>query len=251
MAYIPINLEEHKDKSWVRHPTLSFAKKDTVAPVFINEVALALHSLPLAFVKQGERFVLVVVMGLKPGENLLVSEDGKWLSHFLPATYRCSPFELIEIPNSQEQVLCIDETRISNKSVGDPFFKESGEISESVSEAFDFIKGLYSARIATQIACSKLSEHNLIMPWDVKLDNDGEIETVNGLYKIDETALYGLTDEGFLDLRESGAIGVIYAQLFSGTKLRTLSNLMAEHRQNASKSVKKSGGDIFDFSGLN
>lgn len=69
---------------------------------------MAALRLPLAFVQQAGRFVLVAVLGLPPARNLCVAPDGQWTGPYVPAVLRAAPFGLRRTPEGQ-QLLCIDE----------------------------------------------------------------------------------------------------------------------------------------------
>lgn len=252
--YIPISIELHEDKHWVRHTSIAFAKADTVAVLYANELVSAMHAMPIAFIRQEQGFALVVVMGLNPGENLFVSADGRWLSNYMPVTYRSSPFELLNVAGSEnQQTLCIDEACVTENTEGEPFFNEEGKITESIAQAFEMVQNFNKARQLTHQICSVLAEHNLIEPWEITLNNGTEGLPVNGLYKVNETALNALSNEAFLTLRHANALPVAYAQLLSMQKLDVLTQLI--QLAQASSPTEAAGEtdferETFNFSGL-
>lgn len=247
--YVPISTELHRNKRWVRQSSLAFAKTDTVAPLYVNELAAAMHAMPIAFIKQEHSFSMVVVMGLHPKQNAFVSADGRWTSDYLPVTYRSSPFELFSIGNESEQVLCIDESCITEETVGEPFFREDGEIAKTISEVFEVVKRLNVSRHLTQTICASLAECNLIHPWEIILEDGSQKQAVNGLYKIDETILNNLSEDVFFELRNVGALTAIYAQLFSMHKLSSLAEVIRQSAPAPKAEIVMS--DTFDFGGLN
>jgi hypothetical protein len=247
MAYVPISQELHGSKNWTRHPSMLFAKEDTVAPLFVTELASAVQTLPIAFVKHDENFVLVVMMGLRAGENLLVSAQGEWLSkEYMPSMYRSSPFNLLL--DGDHSVLAIDERCLSDSSEGAPIFDDQGGITDGMREVFERVQNINSGRLVTSHICKILDEHDLIKPWIITL-NDGSNETlkIDGLYRIDEDIFNSLSDEEFLVLRQQNAIPLVYAQLFSMQKISYLAKL-AEHRPKISSNV--TSNDTFSFAGL-
>jgi len=250
MAYVPINREALADKHWRRHASIAFAKNDTVTPLYVNELAIALQALPIAFVQQEDRFSLVVIVGLRPGENLLVSAANTWLSEYLPVSYRSSPFELIPLSGNESQyAMCIDEECITDTDEGEPFFNEAGEINEDLGKLFELLKQFNAGRQQTQNICAALAKHNLIVPWPMVLEQDTETLNVNGLYQIDESALNALSDEAFLDLKRSHALPVAYAQLLSMHKISGFGELMRQ-RAATTKIDKQPATDTFNFAGL-
>lgn len=246
--YVPISSELHSDKNWVRTTSIAYAKSDTVAPLYVNELSVALHSMPIAFIKQQEKYNLVVVMGLQPGHNVFVSNDNKWLSEYLPVTYRCSPFELFSVQGREdEQVLCIDTSCIVDKGFGEPFFQEAGKITTSIADAFEFVKTLNIARQQTHRICTAIADSDLLEPWPMILDDGANQHEVNGLYRVNETAMNDLPAEKFLELRTIGALPVMYAQLFSMQKIGGLAKLVKLSEPNRNTIAS----ETFDFGGLN
>ena len=245
MAYVPISKELHGDKRWVRHSSMLFAKADTVAPLLVSDLAAAVHALPIAFVEYEQQFVLVSVMGLRPEENLLISPQGEWLSEYMPALYRSSPFALL--PAQDHHVLAIDESCISNAQGSEPFFNSDGEITESIKDAFERVQRINASRQMTQLICAALSENNLIKRWPITLNDGVNKQEVAGIYCIDEEALNALDDASFLSLRQTNALPVAYAQLYSMQKVSLLARL-AEQRPVVTNEA--SANDTFSFAGL-
>lgn len=252
--YVPISQDLHSNKRWVRHTSLSFAKADTVASVYVNELSPALQAMPIAFVKREEGFELVVVMGVRPGENLFVSGTGSWMAPYIPIIYRSSPFELWATHNEENQeILCIDDTCIRSDDEGEPFFNDDGQITEAIRIVMDQVKSLNASRQLTQLICAALAEQNLIIPWPIVLDDGVKNRTVDGLYQIDETALNALSEDAFLSLRKVGAIPVAYCQLLSIINLNILAGLVQRpelYESAASLEQKSTESDTFDFAGL-
>lgn len=251
MSYVPVSSEVHKDKRWVRHPSMAFTKHEIVTPIFANELVDAIHTLPVAFVKHEEQFVLVAVMGLRPTENLLVTEKDQWLAGgYVPSSYRTRPFQLLEMPgNREQQILCIEESNLTEGAIGEALFDEDGQITTNVNEIFKLLTHYNTTRFLTEGICAALAEHELIQPWELTV-HDGEQETpLTGLYRINETALNEISDEAFLALRKAAAFPVIYAQLLSMNNMVFLSKLLVNKTENATSQTEESGG-TFSFAGL-
>lgn len=246
MAYVAISQELHGDKRWVRHPSLLFANTDTVAPLLVSDLASAVQALPIGFIKQEQGFVLVVLMGLRADENVLVSSKGEWLSEYMPAIYRSSPFELLAA--GDHQVLSIDETciRDGDGDEGELFFEE-GVITDSIRDVFERVQQINATRTTTQNICMVLAEHEILKPWPITISDGPNQQEVRGLYCVDEEALNALPDEKFLALRRTHALPVAYAQLYSMQKLTHLARLA---QQRPAVLQQESTQEIFSFAGL-
>jgi hypothetical protein len=252
-SYIPISATLHKNKRWLPHTSFDFAKHDNITPIFANELAEAIHTLPIAFAQHEGRFILVVVMGLRANENLLVSEDGQWLAGgFTPVHYRSRPFALLTASNSsEEQILCIEESNLTEGSMGAPLFQESGELNGIVSDILAQLGHYNATRFLTQNVCDVLAAHGLLTPWEFVVKDGDTEQPFNGLYRIDEVALNILPMEEFQTLRDATALPVIYAQLLSMSNLTSLSKLLAFKTQSKpAKEQIKQVDSTFNFSGL-
>jgi len=79
----------------------------------------------LGFVKQGEDYQLVSLVGLEKDRNLYIDLKGRWLSEYVPATLRCYPFILADHKeNEEEKVLCIDQDCITEDTDAPRLFKD-------------------------------------------------------------------------------------------------------------------------------
>lgn len=249
-TYVPISLEVHKNKRWLRHTSLAFTKNQVVAPLFVNELASAAHAMTIAFVKSEQDFSLVAVLGLRTGENLLLSNTGTWLSTYIPMTYRVRPFQLLPLPNDpDQQVLCIEESNLTDSPEGEPIFDESGNLTKTISEILEISKHYNNSRQLTQQICTTLAKHNLIIPLDISIQDGDQQHSVAGLYQIDEAALNKLGNEEFLEIRHSGALPVIYAQLYAKNNIDILAQYMRQTQPKPVGPVLNS--ETFNFAGLN
>ena len=70
----------------------------TAAAIGLVEFSRAALDYPLAFVRRGERYDAVAVLGLRAGENLFVDASGHWRpGAYVPAGIRLHPLCLAEI----------------------------------------------------------------------------------------------------------------------------------------------------------
>jgi hypothetical protein len=179
----------------------------------------------LGFVKQGEDYQLVSLVGLEKDRNLYVDLKGRWLSEYVPATLRCYPFILADHKeNEEEKVLCIDQDCLTEDTDAPRLFKDDGEQDENFTEVFNFLIRCNQDRVATQAASNALAGAEVIEAWPLNVQKDGEegVTTVEGLYRINEAKMNSLVAAEFAGLRETGAFSVAYAQLFSMPQLRQL-----------------------------
>ena len=160
-------------------------------------------------------------MGLKPEQNLFVTQEGKWRTSYIPAYLRAHPFYLAESAESK-QVVCVDENSgLITDIGGEPMFGEDGKPTQKMQQIIDFLEKIARERGVTDRACAALNELGLIEPW----------EGYGGLYKVSEGKLKDLTGDAFVQLRDTGGLKVMYGQLYSLTQMARLRKLVEQEKE--------------------
>ncbi|TWI68498.1 SapC protein [Desulfobotulus alkaliphilus] len=233
--FIALQRSLHQGAGWKRAETFTFAAEDAVAPVLAIELPHLLPTMPLGFIFQEEPSIyqMVALQSLTPGLNLFIHPDGRWLGGYIPAVYRGYPFRLLPVEGSNRQALCVDTQSglfHENSEADDvSFFTPEGEMTQDLKNVFSFLKQCEEDRFKTQEAVNLISSMGLIAPWKIRVQNEGVKEEaaqfVKGLFKIDEQALKGLEPEKVGVLSKTGALSLVYAQLFSQHRLAGLTKL--------------------------
>ena len=211
-----------------------------LVPLASSEVTRAALSLPLAFVENGEGWTLAAVLGLVPGENLLVGANGSWIGSYVPGSLRAYPFRN-GWNERVEPILCVDEASglIVEGNEGEAFFDADGRLSVSVQQVWGFLQEIAKGEIALVRASNLLHEAGLIVPWAISFDTEAGKQNVSGLYRIDEAAMNALDDTRFGELRRAGVVALAYAQLLSMANLTDLGQLaLAKAQAEAAKRAK-------------
>lgn len=228
-----VSRQRHAGKRWQRYTSYAFASHSAVVPLVAAEIQRAVLALPVAFMRQGEAFVPVAVMGLEPGRNLLIDDRGRWRAGYIPAAVRGYPFSLVRGEQNQ-LVLCIDEGSglITEGPDGEAFFDESGELAAGLREATDFLRQVERNRTATARSCAKLEDLGLIQPWPISFEvGQGKRRQIEGLFKIEESRLDRLDAEVLVELRDAGGLALAYYQILSRHNLELLGRLAEAHAQ--------------------
>lgn len=236
--YIALSRETHSTKRWQHPASYIFASNEAVAPLAAQEFPKAMMSLPIAFYAHGDSFQATAVLGLEQGKSLFVAQDGRWLGGYVPAIFRTYPFRLADTPEGQK-VMCIDldSGLQTDGPEGEKFFYDDGAPASEVSQALELLNQLETSRAVTAAGCAVLQACKLIVPWDISVKTDTGEQKIEGLYKVDETAMNALSNEEFLRLREHGALAMAYCQLLSMQHLLVLGELaQAEKATNGASS---------------
>lgn len=218
-----ISYAEHANKRWFKPTEFGFTRKDRIAAIGLSEIPKAMLSLPLGFAQVEGGYIPVAVQGFLKEQNLLVSPNGQWLADYIPLVYRSYPFKLAR--NSDGQfVLCVDHDSglITEAPAGYPFFSEENKLAPEISALASQLMVLEAERVRAIQACKLLVGHGIIEPWPIQINNENKLETVEGLYRINESKLNEVAAEVLLEIRNSSALMLCYAQLFSVQHLQQL-----------------------------
>lgn len=232
MAIHPITFEKFANKRFLRAKGYAFAAKEAVVALAAHELPKAAMSLPTGFIQAGESFSPVAVMGVQPGKNLFVRVDGSWLGGYMPAAFRGFPFLLGNIEDGR-QILCINDAQGSLSEIeGEAFFEADQQLTQPVKEILNFLSHVASNYVATQQMIAVLQKHQLIVPWEIKLqDSNKQTQAVQGLYRVDEKAMNQLSPEALYALQQSGALQLSFCQLLSMQHLQMLGKLAQAHQE--------------------
>lgn len=236
----PVTKSSYAGKRWQRRTSYAFAASDSLVPLVNQELPKALFSLPVGFIFRDKQAFPVAVLGFRPGRNLLVSTEGRWLGSYVPAAYRAYPFSLAKTDDGR-QILCIDEdSGLVSTTKGEPFFTEEGEPTREINQILDFLTKVESNRQATMRMCEILQHHELIQPWPIKIRSEEGEKPLTGLCRIDENRLNKLDRDSLDQVRQAGALPLIYCQLLSMGNLQMLAGLakQAEGKTDKRESVE-------------
>jgi hypothetical protein len=228
--YVAISREAHLHKGWKPLEHMSFALEWAVVPIVGVEVPKAIMTLPVGFLNNGDRFVLHAITGLEPGRNLFITDEGKWIGNYIPAALRGFPFALAEAED--QRILCFDDASglmVDAEQTEKKFFDADGEISTDLEAVRDFLSHIDQNRVVTNAACQLMDELGIIEPWPITLKMVEHERNIEGLYRINESALNAADDETFLKLRHGGALPIAYMQMLSMTHLPLLGQLSDAH----------------------
>ncbi|PLC48161.1 peptidase [Pollutimonas subterranea] len=239
-----ISQENHAGKRWQRYTSYSFAAGDAVAQLVAQELPKAAMVIPVGFIEVDGGFMPVAVQGLQPGQNLYVAPDGRWLAQYIPAAYRGYPFALANTQDGQQVMCFIEDSGLLSDTDGELFFDEAGEPAQPLKDVLGFLSQVSENRQTTQRMCAVLQQHGLIQPWPIKLQNEAGEQSIEGLHRIDEATLNKLSAEAFEEVRQSGALPIIYCQLLSMQHLQKLGQLAQAHAAQPTALPQTASGEL-------
>jgi putative transposase len=228
---VVLDKEKHKDLKISPLADLSFAKSTPYIPVVANEVSKVGAAFPIVFTADEEpALVALVSLG---GDNLAINNEGKWITNYVPAYLRKYPFALASTEeNSDNKVILIDEDApVFSKSKGKQLFKKSGEKSEVLSHAIEFLSSFESAAQVTKNVANVIAESGILEDREISVGEGEEKKVlVNGFKVVNREKLNALSDDVLAEWVRKGIITLIDAHLKSLENMQTLFTL-AQQRQ--------------------
>lgn len=237
MIYDNIQPLSDKHAKWsVNVTNYEFAAHLNSAPLLANEIALAAAEYPIVFSATNTEgnFIPLAVLGLKDGQNLLLSRDNLFVTRYVPAFVRRYPFILGTNQGSDLLSICIDEdskTLVHDGSKGVRLFADNGERSDHLNEVVEFLKDYQSRSAISNEFCKRLHELDLLEPMQANItfkNHDAANVNLTGFYVVKREKLKALSDADALDLFKKDGLELIYAHLQSLSNFNRLIDLMSK-----------------------
>lgn len=224
--FVPVTNTKHADFKVKQDVTFSHVKNQHMVPLVIHEFSRAAQDYPIVFVKDREtgQFRSVALLGLKPGENNYYDKN-RWQAEYIPDSLRGYPFVLAaDNKVEDQQILYFDQdSERVNQQEGQPLFDDKSEATEFTTNMGNFLSDLIFKQQQTDTFIKALLDDTLIVPQTLEVTLEGQEKfKIEGLYLLDEKALNELPDKKFLELKKKGFLPLIYATLFSMSRVGAL-----------------------------
>lgn len=234
---VPLNRTDHKNLRIKPMPNLKFARTVHSVPLTGVEFPAAARDLPILFGGQSvDDAGPMALLGLRENENLFIDADGRWDSNaYIPAFIRRYPFVLAEKPAGAEGddfTVFLDEAYEGfNTSEGEALFKDDGSETEVLNNAVRFLGEFQQHVGRTQWFMEQLRKHNLLEPRNMRLEKDGKVINLNGLFVVNEDRLRELDEKTTHEFLREGVFGWIYAHLLSLANIDRVSQRLSQREQ--------------------
>lgn len=203
------------------------AKTTYFLPVAHAEIADAGRVFPLLFLKAGEEFLMIAMMGLKEGQNLFVNNLGRWKERtYMPLLLRAYPFAVTRLENNANAIVYDKAYKGFNTQEGTRIFNDKGELSELGSGINEFIGKTFSAFEATKAPLKIIADMGLMKPLQIDIAVGEEKVRIQGVYQVDMPKLDTLSDQQLLTLAKNGALHMIYTHSNSLTNIQVLADML-------------------------
>jgi hypothetical protein len=225
----PVTAVTHGDHAILPGPDdYTFAAKTALVPVTVDEFAAAALHYPIVFFGPERR--AFVVTGLTADRNLFVGEDGAYAGGvYIPAYLRRYPFAFARDTEDRLRILCLDQASPRVGTTADegarPLF-DGDQPAELTTHALAFCQEMEGAEARTTMLAVLLDGHDLLQPQQAHQNTDGASTLLLDYLTVDPAKLEALGDDAFTEVRRTGALTAIYAQILSGGNWGTLQQRM-------------------------
>lgn len=184
---------------------------------------------PIFFVKDGDGFTPVALLGINNDTNLFVNKSGDWIKgRYIPTLIRLYPFVFSKNNKEDDNSVSIaydKEFEGLNSGSGEKFFNEDTSLTEFGTKVMKFSEETFSALNQTKQMIKILVDLELIDSVEITLGKDGEKQNkISGLFQINTNKLNDLSDENLLKITKSGILHLIYNHLDSSNNFENLTN---------------------------
>lgn len=222
---IPLTFAQHRDLRVFESNDYSYAKAETLAPLVLDELGDIAREYPIIF-PDNKSDLPAALLGLEPGKNAYLADDGRWLATYIPAYIRRYPFLFgsVEQPEGEQKRMLVffdpDAPHFKNPS-GHPVFTPEGELTPHMQRRMQLLEHLQKRIPKTRAAVAAIAASGVLAERSIVIrKSDGQSHQIKGLRVVDEKKFNELTDADFNTLRRSGALTLLYAHLLSWANFR-------------------------------
>ncbi len=234
---VPLNRTAHKDLRIKGVQNLKFAHNVHSVPLTCTEFPVTARDIPILFAGPDMASAgPMALLGLRQSENLFLDNEGQWAQGvYIPAFVRRYPFVLAEKPAGTEGddfTVFLDEGYEGfNDQEGERLFAEDGTESEMLKNAVNFL-GEFQQHVArTKQFMEELRKHDLLEPRNIRLERNGNVLNLNGLFVINEEKLRKIDAQTAHQFLTDGTMGWIYAHLLSLQNIDRVGQRLAQREE--------------------
>lgn len=223
--YVALKFANHRDLRVFESNDYSFAKAETLVPIVYDEMSEIAREYPIIF-PSNDSGLPCALLGLEPGKNAYVADDGRWLATYIPAHIRRYPFMLASTESQDENdkdrfVVVFDpEAKHFRDPNGHQVFTPDGKPTQHMENRFALLQQMQKVIPRTIELVKVLDNAGILVERTVTIKKADQTSQITGFRVIDEKILNALSDAAFLDLRRMGGLPLVYAHLLSWANFR-------------------------------
>jgi hypothetical protein len=217
-SVVPVMFANQRPSSVDVGRNFEFSSKINSVPLTAIEFREAESDYPIVFAGNKEAVMPAVILGLREGENLYLSSDGKWDARYVPAFVRRYPFVFAKSDDEQRFNLCIDEqfSGFNGDGRGERLFTDDGVPTPYVENILKFLQEYQLQFHRTERFCKRILDLDLLEPMQAQVEmNSGERYSLGGFMAINREKLKELPGDKLAELAKTDELELIYLHLQS------------------------------------
>lgn len=231
--FTPLKKDKHQNIKVDNSRNLKQIAEQHILAVTVQEFSSLAATFPLFYIKEGNNFRSVAMLGFETGQNFYYYND-KMNSLSIPQATAVLPFAL-GYDDEKENTLtaCLD---MDSEFVGEDkelaLFDEAGEDSPLLKSMKEALGKIYQAEIQSENIIAELIKHELLIEYELLVNyEDGNKKRIVGIHNIDDKKLAALSDEVVLDFNKRGLFIAIHSMLISLGQVNRLVQLANHHSE--------------------
>ncbi len=222
---VPVSAEFHRDLFLDPAAGFGFASETNSVYVLAGEFAAAAREYPIVFADGGERrAVPVVMLGLRPRQNLYLAADGRWQADYLPAYVRRYPFVLANAATATgagaeaRYTVCLDSAwpGFNREARGERLLAADGSPGPLMERTLSFLQEFQAQWLLTEAFCERIQALGLLQPMTANVRTAaGEEFSLSGFSCVQRDAVRALDAATLKELVANDYLQAIHLHLWS------------------------------------
>jgi hypothetical protein len=226
---IPLSAARHRGAAVEITRNYEFSSKTNSVPLMAVEFPYAASEFAIVFAGTKENVMPAVILGVRDGENLFLSQDAKWDAKYVPAFVRRYPFVFSTSADGERLVLCVDEaySGFNREARGQKFFDDDNKPTQYVQNILTFLQEYQAQFNRTMSFCKKVLELDLLEPMQAQVELSGEKLSLAGFMAVNREKLKALPAEKLAELAKTDELELLYLHLQSMRNFLALPSRLA------------------------
>lgn len=232
---VPVSASRHGALFFDGTGSYAFSAGINAVPLMAVEFLSAATEYAIVFTEAGDAVLPVVVLGIRPEQNLYLSAQQQWQAKYVPAFVRRYPFVFSSSEDRKTLTLCIDETHpgLNAEGRGQRLFDADRKPSAYVGQVLAYLQQYQASFERTRAFGQRLKQLKLLDPMQAQVSTpDGQTLKLGGFLAVQRDKLRALDGDTLALLAKTDELELLYLHLhsmrnFDTVKDRLVSTLAA------------------------
>jgi len=241
---VPLSVSRHRGCAVEMTGKYGFSSKTNSVPLMMVEFPRAACEYAVVFAGTKENVMPSVILGMRSGENLFLSQDANWDANYIPAFVRRYPFVFSTSANGDRFALCMDEaySGFNREGRGHKLFGDDDKPTPYVDNILRFLKEYQAQFKRTQAFCQKVLELDVLEPMQAQVEMaSGEKLSLAGFQAVNRAKLRAIPGDKLAELAKTDELELLYLHLQSMRNFEALPARLAVVKGDAAGANRGSG----------